>query len=818
MDAVLQDLRYALRGFRRSPGFTALAVATFALGIGATVAIFSVLNAVLLRPLPYPEPDRLVQIWERTPDGADFPASLPNFRDFHAETRLLGGLAAADERYMSLTGSGEPQRLPAQAVSADYFRVLGASAALGRVPTVEETRAGAREVVLGHRVWVDRFGADRAMVGRTVRLNGEAYTVVGVMGPDFHPPGEPEAWVPLHDDPSWGRDDHSLQMIGRLAPNSTRAAVAQELASVAERLGRLHPDSNGGWGVRVAPLMEAVVGPAARRTILTLCGGVGLLLLLACANVASLLLGRATARRAEVGLRVALGAERPRIVRQLVTESLVLAAIGAVVGVVVAVWGVPLLKGLLPGGTPRLANVRVDGAALAFSVAISATVGVLAGLVPAFRASRPNIASMLGTAGRSTPEGGGMRDGLVVLETALATLLLIGAALLATSFVRLLSAQRGIDVAGVVVVPITLPEPRYDETRRARFLERATEAIGALPGVEAAGATNVTPLAGGGTVVGLSVEGRPTGPGLSRFARWRSITPGFFDAAGVALVSGRTLRASDYAEGAADVIVVTRRFARSFFPDTDPLGHRVAMGTSDFHWRTIIGVVEDVQDVDATQEPEPLFYMPEAGDWPWMTLMVKTDRSAGAIAPEIRRRIWSIDADIPVPTVESMGDRLSQAVAGPRFELIVMAVFGAMAVLLSAIGIYGVMAHFVAQRRREMGVRIALGGRPRDVAALILRRGGAMAGAGIAIGLVGGLVGARLLRAALYETAPTDPLTYLAVALLLSLIAIAAVAVPARQGSRVDPMQNAARGVRETCGARADATRCPSRPRPPTPS
>ncbi len=789
MESMLQDLRFGLRKLRRSPGFTLLAVATLAIGIGATTTIFSVLEGVLLRPLPYPRSDRLVRVWSKTPEGGDFPLSLPDFEDYREALDGMAEIAAMDERHVALTGNGTPESLTAQAVSAGFFHVLGTTPRLGRVPTAEETRAGARVVVLSHGVWSARFAADPAIVGRTIRADGEARTVVGVMDGGFRGPGDAQLWLPLTPDPGWERNDHSLAVVGRLAGGASAADVARRLTVTAERLGREHPNTNGDWGVRVAPLIDAVVGPTMRRTLWILSVGVGLLLLLACVNVASLLLGRAAAMEGEVGLRAALGARRGRIARQLLTESLTLGVMGAAAGIGVAVWGVPLLKRLLPPTTPRIADVRVDGAVLAFSVGVAILAGLLSGLVPALRASRPDLRTALGEDARTTDGTHRLRDGLVVTQTALATLLLVAGALLATSFVRLRAGDRGIDTRDVVVVPVSLSGAQYDEAGRFRFLQRATSAIASLPGVEAVGATNVAPLSGGGTVVDLSVEGQPTGPGLSRSARWRSVTPGFFGAAGVDLVSGRTLRDDDFAPDAPAVVVVTRRFAREFLPGVDPVGKRVAMGTSDFHWRTVVGVVEDVQDVDPAQEPVPLFYMPEDGSWPWMSLVVRSSRSATALAPEIRARIWSVDPGLPVPSVESMGQRLDRAVAGPRFILGVMLAFGAVALLLAAVGVYGVMAHFVTRRRREMGIRLALGGLPRDVARLVVGRGVRLAAAGLGLGLVLALAAGSLLRSTLYETAPTDPAAYLAVTTVLALVALAAVAVPAWRGARIDPME-----------------------------
>jgi putative ABC transport system permease protein len=787
--SLVADLRYAVRTLRRSPGFTLVAVLTLGIGIGATTTIFSVLNAVVLRPLPYPEPDRLVWLWETTPDGADFSTSEPNYLDFRDQARSFEHLAAAVDREVTLLGDGDAERLSAAEVTPNFFAALGVGPALGRAFLPEDAAAGSPMVVLSHRLWRSRFEADPRVAGRSMELTRGSYTVVGVMPAGFAAPGDPELWLPLAPSPDAERDDSHLYMIGRLAPGATPRGAAVEMRSIASRLGAAYPESRGGWSVRLLPLRDRLVGPDLTRTMWVLMGAVGLLLLLMCANLASLLLARGASRRRELGVRVALGAGRGRIVRQLLTESLLLAAAGMAAGLLLAVWGVPLVRVLLPPETPRLHEIRVDGAVLGFALAASVLVGLLFGLFPALQGSAADIRTALREGSRATSAAGRrIREALVVGELALAMTLLMAAGLLAGSFLRLQQVETGFAEEGVLAIPLSLPGPQFEpHGEMARFLAAAEERIGGLPGVTAVGATNVAPLSGGGTAVDLSVEGRPSGPGETSFARWRSVTPGFFRAAGVRVLRGRALEPTDYRPDAPAAVVVTEAFADRVFPGEDPLGRRVAMGVNGTNWRTVVGVVEDVRDIRLAESPQPLFFLPETGGWPWMTLLVRSAADPAALAGAVRREIRALDPTIAVPTVEPLSAGRRRAVAGPRFNVLLMGGFAAVAMILAVLGIYGIMSHAVAQRTREIGIRIALGARPGRVLRMVLGRGARLIAAGVGLGAVAALGFARLLGALLFDTPPADAATFAGTALLLGAAALVSAWIPARRAARSDP-------------------------------
>lgn len=791
MTGLLADLRSAARTLRRSPGFALVAGLTLAVGIGATTSIFSVLHAVVLRPLPYPAPERLVWVSETTPQGDDFSASERNYLDFREQVGSLTGLAAAADREVTLLGDDEPERLSALAVTPSFFGVLGVEPALGRAFLPEEESPSADVAVLSHGLWTSRFASDPGVVGRQLDLRGARRTVVGVMPPDFVSPGDPDVWIPLAPDPGAAREDHELAMIGRLAPGVSLPAAAAEMAAVARRLGERFPESNGGWGVRLVPLADRMIGPDVARTMWVLMGAVGLLLLLMCANLANLLLARGVSRRREMGLRTALGAGRGRLARQLLAESLLLALGGGAAGLLLAVWGVPLVRALLPAGTPRVEEVSVSGAVLAFALGASFLASLLFGLFPALQASATDVAAALREGGRaSSAAGRRVRDSLVVGEVALAMTLLVAAALLAGSFLRLQRVETGFAEAETLAVPITLSGAALEEDGAGGgFLPEVEARLRALPGVEAVGATNVAPLEGGGTVVNLSVEGRPSGPGETSFARWRSVTPGFFDAAGVALLRGRTLEPADFAPDAPSVVVVTGAFAAKVLPGEDPLGRRVAMGVNGTNWRTIVGVVEDVRDVEVAESPQPLFFFPHTGGWPWMTLLVRASGDPIALAGAVRRAVWEVDPTLAVPRVEPISAARRDAVAGPRFNLLLMGAFAAVALALALIGVYGIMSHSVLQRTREMGIRIALGARPERVVGMVLGRGARLVAAGVALGTVAALASARLLGSLLFETPPSDPLVLAGTAATLALAGLASAWVPARRAARVDPME-----------------------------
>ncbi len=785
MTTILQDLRFALRSFRRGPGFATVAVLTLALGIGATAAVYSVLRAVVLRPLPYASPERLVRVIETTPAGDDFSVSAPTFRDLREQSRSFRLLAALGDREVALLGRGEPTRLTGVTATADYFPLLGVPPTLGRVPTSAEVESGEQVTVLSYRAWQSELGGDPAVLGRTIDLDGAPVKVVGVMPRGFESPGDPDLWLPLRLDPRAEREDHELSVVGRLADGVDRAGAAAELRGIAARLGAQYPQTNGGWGFHVTPLRRWLVPAPVERTVWLLMGAVGLLLVLTCANVSNLLLGRAARRRREIGVRAALGAGRARIARQLFTESVVLAACGALGGALFAAGAVPLLRRLLPADVHPAAAIAVDGGVLAFAAAVAALTAVVFGLLPALTVSAGGLREAA-TGLRTTGTRSRTRDALVVAELALAMTLLVGAGLFLTSFLRLEAVDLGVDRQQVLAVPLAPSSQRYSDDERARLLLAIEERVSGLPGVVAVGSSNVEPLSGGGTAIDVAVEGRPAGPGETRFVRWRSVSPGFFRAAGVRLLAGRALRPADYAPEAPAVIVVTRAFARALFGNQDPLDRRVAMGVNGTNWRRIVGVSEDVQDVALAEPPQPLFFIPDAS-WPWMTLLVRTRQDAATLAAPLRHAIWSLAPDLPVPTVEPMSERVAGAARRPRFQLEVMATFAAVALLLAAVGIYGVISQFVALQTREIGVRLALGAAPARILRLVVRRGAALVGAGLVVGGVAALALGRFLGSTLYATPAADPVTFAAVALVLAAVGLASALVPARRATRVDP-------------------------------
>jgi predicted permease len=786
-----QDLVYAFRQMGKAPVFTLIAVLTLALGIGATTAIFSVLDAVVLRPLPYPEPDRLMRIWESNPQTDQFSVSDPNFLDWRKESRSFADLAAIRFTTPSLTGDGEPVRLTAAAVTASLFPVFGVKPALGRTFLPEEDRpGGATQVaVLSHPLWQSRFGGDPAILGRTLRLEGRSYTVIGVMPAGFAFPDWAELWLPLAPDASADRTDKWLDVVGRLKPGIPVEQARADLDVVARRLAERHPDSNRDWGAHIIPFTEWLVGPQVTQTVLVLFSGVGLLLLMACVNVSNLLLARATVRGREMGLRSALGAGRARLIRQLLTESVLLAGCGAAAGLGVAYASVRLLRAFGPDDVPRLDQVSLDGRVLAFTLATALVTGLLFGLAPALQASRADLYALLQQGGRAAMSAGRrLRDALVVGELAMAMMLLIGAGLMIGSFLRLQRADSGFEMDGVLTVQLELPEKEYPWERRHLFFSEVQERVAALPGVRATGATNTAPFGSFQPTITFSVEGRePQGEEGFLSADWRSVTPGFFHALGIPLRRGRLFTGADR-EGTPDVVVITQTTADRLWPGEDPIGRRIRWGGLDGGALTIVGVVGDVRDLDIAQEPRQILFLPyQQLPWPQMTLLIKTDGPQAGLAAAIRREIRAVDGDLPIPEVQPLRQSLSNAVATPRFRMFLFGIFAAVALVLATTGVYGVMMFAVAQRTREIGVRLALGARPWSVVGLVLRRGLLLTLLGIALGWTGAFALTRFLASLLYGTAPTDAATFAAVALLLAGVATVAGYLPARRAAAIDP-------------------------------
>lgn len=788
-----QDMRYAVRQLTANPRFALVAILTLAIGLGTSTTIFGIANAVLLRPLPFPEPSRLVLADEVNPDGHGFAVSEPNFLDLRDRARSFAGLAAFAPRSPSILGDGAPERLRGLAASASLFDVLGMAPQIGRVFTADEDRAGGdvRVAVLADAFWRRRFGADPGVLGRMIDLDGTRHRVVGVMPPGFDFPQRTDVWVPLAADRASERGDRRLAVVGRLAPGVTRDQADGEVAAIAGALAGDFPPSNGAWTARVRPFDEWYVSPALRARVVALLATVGLLVLMACVNVASLLLARAGTRSREMAVRAALGAGRARIVRQLLTESILLAAVGAALGVALAAAATPLIRGIGSAAVPLLATMSLDWRIMGFALAACVTTGIIFGLAPAIELSRAGggagSAHDLLRSGSRVAGRDRLRGALIVASVALATVMLVSATLVGGSFVRLMRADLGFQAGHVLAASIVLPEGKYDYDRSADFFQRLMPRLAAIPGVGAAGAVNLAPFAGGNTgmdfVPGTSA---PANPADFRNATWRAVTPGYFAALGIPLARGRLFDDGDVG-GATGVVVINQAMARLGWPGMDPVGRQVTL--SNTRTLTIVGVVGDTRQLAIDSLPSPAMYFAHA-QFPW-TAMWLTVRVAGdpmSAAAAVRREVQKLDADLPLARVQPLERLVHDVAAEPRLTMLVFGIFAGAALVLAAVGLYGLVAYTVAQRTREIGVRLALGAVPGRIARDVMARGVALAAAGVAIGSVVSYGAAGPLRAILYETEPTDPLTFGGVALLLVAIAALASLAPARRAARLEPV------------------------------
>jgi putative ABC transport system permease protein len=792
MGAFLKDLRYSVRMVFKYPGFTLAAVLTLALGIGANTAIFSVVNAVLLRPLPYPQPERLVSLRSQE--------SLPDLDDIKEQSRSFEALGGAVIQPQDFTGEAEPLQVQAALVNADLFKALGGEAAVGRVISTEEDRVGAeRVVVLSHGFWLRHFGGDPNVVGRTVPLSGNNYTVVGVMRPDFSMPLEnPDVWLALRvANPlaAGVRGVHFLRTYLRLKPDVTLAQAQAELDGINSRLAQAYPDENKERTRRLMPLHERITGEV-RPALLILFGAVGLVLLVACANFSSLLLARSAARQQELAIRAALGAQRGRLVRQVLTESLLLALLGGAGGLVLAMWGVDLLMALKPADLPLVGSVGIDRWVLAFTLGVSVLTGIVFGLVPALSSSRLDLNDVLKEGGRSGTGGvlkQRVRSVLVVSEIALALMLLIGAGLLIKGFWRLRSVDPGFKTDNLLTMRLELPESRYKEIpKQTQFRETVLERLNSLPGVQAAMVSEL-PLSGDQLTHNFIIDGRPpleigTEPELNT----RSVAGSYFRTMNIPVIQGRDLTLQDRAD-APKVGLVNESFVRQYFPDESPIGKRIRWARVDPpQWMTIVGVVGDVKHFGLNQPEEPAFYSPYfQSDQPWkrwMYLVVRSDGDSASLAGQVKSEVWAVDKLLPVTKVKTMSEVMSASIAGQRFNLTLMSVFAVTALLLAAVGIYGVIAFSVTQRSHEIGVRIALGAQTRDVLRLVVGQGLKLTLIGIGLGLLGAYAVTRLMQSLLFGVSATDPATFVALAALLAAVALLASYVPARRATRVDPM------------------------------
>ncbi|HEV2802108.1 MAG TPA: ABC transporter permease [Pyrinomonadaceae bacterium] len=815
MNTLWQDLRYGFRMLWKSPAFTLVAVLALALGIGANTAIFSVVNTVLLRPLPFERPEQLVLLWETHPFGRQLgyehlPGATANFNDWRQQTDLFEGMAALDGWNVVMTGGAEPQRLTGVKASANLFSLLRVQPMLGRGFLPEDERTGAsRVVVISHGLWQRRFGSDPAVVGKTLALDGESYNVVGIMPASVTFPqdmGLPaffdfsvktDLWTPyaLSDEETRNRGSHHIAVVGRMKEGVRLEQAQAQLTNLARRLEEQYPDDNKDWGAVVLPLHEQVVGKS-RRAILILLGAVGFVLLIACANVANLLLARATARRKEIAIRSALGATRGRVVRQLLTESVLLSLGGGAFGAWLAMWGVDLLVALSPGNLPRPAEIGIDGRVLAYTFLVSLATGVLFGLIPALQISRPDFNESLKEGGRGasgSPRRQRARSLLVVSEVALALVLLISAGLLLKSFISLQNVKPGFAPEGILTAEIGLPEQKYtDDKRIADFYRQVIARVQQLPGVEAVGAVSQLPLSGAEEVDGFNIEGRTEAQTveLTQSADFRVVAPDYFRAMGIPLMRGRQFDDRDRAD-APGVMIIDEAFARRFFPGEDPIGKRIDEQGSRTRksFMTVVGVVGSVKHASLSADARPTMYLSyEQSGWLDMTLTVRASGDASNLAAAVRREVSAVDKDQPVTKISTMEETFARAVAPQRFNMMLLGIFAAVAMILATVGIYGVIAYTVSQRSREMGIRIALGATRRDILKLVVGQAMLMACVGVGLGLLGALALTRLMAGLLYGVSATDPLIFISISLLLAVVALLASYIPARRAMKVDPI------------------------------
>ena len=803
MDTLLQDIRFAIRTIRKQRGTSIVAVVCLALGIGANTAIFSVVRTVLLESLPYQDPTRIVRIFETANFGGTRgtgSVSVPDFLDWRAEQRSFVDIAAYSAGSADLAGDGNPERIRAIRATANLFNVLGAPASLGRVFVSGEDQPGQNPVVvLSDGFWRRRFGGDRAVLGKLVSLDNTMYTVVGVMPPAFDFPIAPihyDVWIPLVWTPTnvKQRGNHWMSVVGRLKPGVDSAAATAQMATIAQRIARDFPNEQKDRGIQINSLNGVVVGRV-RTPLLMLLGAVGLVLLIACANVANLLLARASGRRREVAIRTALGAERGRLVRQFLTESVLLAAAGGLLGLAVAHWGLAGILAYAATALPRAAGIHLNGAVLAFVAGVSLLTGIGFGLVPALRASQSDLREDLSeSAGRT---GTGRKHhrtlrGLIVAEMALSLVLLVGAGLLIRGFIALMSTDPGLRPDHVLTFHVAAPAGRLpDSVRYVQFYGPVLQRLRGLPGVGDVAATTIIPIQNFGVNGNFQIVGRPeeTDLGKQPFAEYRVVSSNYFRTMGIAMVRGREFTDQD-AAGAPLVAIVNDEFVRRYFPNEDPIGKQI------FAWNdkpsTIVGVARSVRQMSLDQAPRTELYVaaPQApGNLFDVSYALRTQANPESLMPSVRAALRDIAPDQPIFLVKTMNDVISDSLQSRKLTLSLLAIFASLALLLSAAGVYGVMSYAVSQRQREIGIRMALGARASNVARMILSEAGTLAAIGLAIGLVAAALLTRVLSSMLYGVGAHDPVTFVAVALLLVGVALAASLVPALRAARVDPLR-----------------------------
>lgn len=798
----LHDLRYALRMLLKNPGFTIVAVVALALGIGANTAIFSVVNTVLLRPLPYRDPERLVMVWEED-SKRGFPQETPavgNYVEWRDQNQVFESMAAIADQSFNLTGVGDPERLEGRSVSANLFPMLGIEPQIGRVFSAADDQPGAQPVVmLSYGLWQRRFGGDASIVGKPLTLNGESYTVVGVMPARFQfPTRDDQAWVPIAFTPEQtaNRNRHYLQVIAKLKPGVTLQQAQTEMSAIATRLQQQYPESNADLGSVVISLHEHLVGDI-KPALLILLGAVGLVLLIACANVANLLLARAAVRQKEIAVRVALGARRLRLVRQFLTESLLLSTVGGIVGLLIAYAGLLFLRSFIPEDISQAREIALDLKVLGFTLFVSVTTGIVFGLAPAIQAVRFNQSETLKEGGRDAATGGSgkrLRSVLVVAEVAISLVLLIGAGLLINSFLRLRNVDPGFRADNLLTMTIVVAESKYTELEQlSAFYTDLIQRVQSLPGVRSAAVTTNLPLYRQGNTSSIYIEGRPDPPPQQEpVVVIRVVSPGYFDTMTIPLLSGRNINDQDSLTARNASVVISETMARQHWPNEDPIGKRISLRQrrSEEDWIQVIGVVKDVRQFELTAEPRPQMYLSyrQAPFFIPRDLVVKTDVEPASLAASVRKAVWEIGKDQPVSDIRTMDEILGESIARQRFSMLLLAIFAGVAMVLAGVGIYGVMSYSVAQRTHEIGIRMALGAQTGAVLKLAVGYGMKLVITGIVMGLVAAFALTRLMSTLLFDVTPTDPTTFTLISLLLVAVAAIASYIPARRATKVDPI------------------------------
>jgi predicted permease len=806
MQTLFKELGYGVRSLLKRPGFTAIAVFTLALGIGANTAVFSVVNAVLFRPLPYSDPERLVTIWEESPerDMYQMPVSLANLREWENQNQTFEQISAYTFTNLNFTSAGEPACLLTVRATANLFPLIGATPMLGRPFSAEEDNEGGnRVVVLGNDVWRSRFGSDSTLVGKSLTLNNQSYTVVGVMAQGFQFPvgfgymgqvlTEPvDLYVPLAaSSAETRRGNYSFFAIGRLKPGVTIEQARAEMTTIESRLEQQYPDSNTGIGVSLISTHDQTVKEI-RPALLVLLGAVAFLLLIACANIANLMLVRAASRDKEIAIRTALGASRLRVMRLLLTEGLILSLAGGCLGLLLALWGTEALIAFAPDNIPRLNEVGIDVRVFGFTMAVSLITGIVFGLVPAIHAARPDLNEALkeGTRGSmGSVAGKRTRSVLVAVEVALSLVLLIGAGLMIKSFMRLQQMNLGFNPENVLEAGLTLPQSRYPEgSQKAAFFQQALQRIQTLPGVQSVGATTSLPLTLSLSGSDFRIEGHPDPEaGKEMIITTSSITPDYFRTLGIPLLKGRDFSDRDKSD-APPAAIINNELARTYFSNEDPLGKRITFDDGQT-WLSIVGVAGDVKQLglDSNAKPEVYFPYLQAPSRS-MSIVVRAPQDPVSLAAGLKNQIQAIDKDLPVDEAKTMQELLAESQAGRRFNMLLLSVFAAVALVLAIVGIYGVMSYTVAQRTHEIGIRVAIGAQARQVFLMVIGEGMLLALIGIGFGLIGAFAVTRLMTSMLFGVEPTDPATFASIAVLLAVVALVACFIPGRKATKVDPL------------------------------